>query len=247
MRRNYKGININTSQNTHETVFGLIDKNLKVRIVDIPCGNGAFIQRLKDHGFKNIKGIDIKNELEIKHDDFVLGDMNRELPLPDNSCDVLLCIDGIEHISKQFDFVKEVYRVLKEDGEFLVSTPNISSIRSRLKWFMTGHHHKYNVPLDENHPSPFHHIGLIAFPELRYLLHTNGFKINRITTNQIKPASWIFIVFVPIIYFSTLWIYTKRGKKYNRVELYKEIFKTMFSKDILFGETLIVKALKKTK
>lgn len=245
MKINYKGINISASKYTHEVVFNLIHKDNNAKIVDIPSGNGAFILRLKDHGFKNIKAIDIRNTLEIKHDDFLVGDMTKKLPISNNSCDVFVCIDGIEHISRQFDFVKEVNRVLKDNGEFILSTPNISSIRSRLKWLATGHHHKYNVPLDENNPSPFHHIGLISFPEIRYLLHTNGFKINEITTNRIKIVSWLLLIFFPIIFFSTAWVYLKKGKKYNRVELYKEIFKTMMSKDILLGETIIVKAIKK--
>jgi 2-polyprenyl-3-methyl-5-hydroxy-6-metoxy-1,4-benzoquinol methylase len=245
MRRNYKGINISATKNTHEVVLSLIDKDFNAKIVDIPCGNGAFIQRLKDHGYKSIKAMDIRNSLEIEHDDFSVGDMTIELPILNNFCDLFVCIDGIEHISRQFDFVKDVYRVLKDNGEFILSTPNISSIKSRLKWFLTGHHHKYNVPLDEKNPSPSHHIGLISFPEMRYLLHTNGYKINKIKTNRIKPVSWFFLLFIPLIFFSTLWVYAKKGKKYNRVELYKEIFKTMISKDILLGETLIVKAIKR--
>jgi SAM-dependent methyltransferase len=117
--------------------------------------------------------------------------MTKTLPMPDDSCDALVCIDGIEHINEQFAFVREVNRILKRGGEFIISTPNISSIRSRWKWFMTGHHHKCNSPLNENNPSPLHHIGMISFPEN------------------------------------------------------KGIFNKMFSKGMLFGETLIVKAIKR--
>ena len=61
MRRNYKGISINTSKNTHETVFDMIKKNTDKVVVDIPSGSGAFIQRLKDEGFKRVIAIDIVN------------------------------------------------------------------------------------------------------------------------------------------------------------------------------------------
>ena len=111
-------------------------------MLDIPSGSGAFIQGLKDTGFEEIIAIDIGNVLEIEHENFIVGDMNGELPLPDKSCDIVVCIDGIEHISKQFDFVNEVNRILRNNGEIIISTPNISSLRSRWKWFMTGHHHK---------------------------------------------------------------------------------------------------------
>ncbi len=245
MRRNYKGISINTSKNTHEKVFELIRKDHKLTIIDIPSGSGAFVQRLKDAGFAKIIAIDIDNILEIEHDDFIRGDMTKPLSVADQTADIVVCIDGIEHINNQAGFVREVYRILKDQGEFVVSTPNISSIRSRWKWLMTGHHHKCDSPLDENNPNPLHHVGMISFSELRYLLHTNGLQISKVDTNRIKPVSLLFSILVPFIYVSTLWVYLRQGKKHNTLKMNKEVLKEMFRLNILFGETLIVKAIKK--
>lgn len=244
MRASYKGISINTSKNTHETVFGLINKNKDHIVADIPSGNGAFTKRLKDYGFRRILAIDIENILQFGHEDFNVGNMNEKLNFSDNSIDTLVCIDGIEHIKRQVDFVAEVNRVLKKNGDFILSTPNISSLRSRWKWLMTGHHHKCSSPLDENHPSSLHHIGMISFPEIRYMLHTNGFKITQVNTNRIKFISWLFIVLVPFIFLATLLSYHNTGKKNNTIQINKQVRKVMFSKAILFGETLIVKAKK---
>ncbi|MCF6171390.1 MAG: class I SAM-dependent methyltransferase [Bacteroidales bacterium] len=244
MSRNYKGIPINTTLNTHERVFNTITKDVNAKIADIPSGQGAFIKRLKDNGYKNITAIDIENIMEIDHEDFVIGDMTKKLPFPDDHLNCIICIDGIEHISKQFDFVEEVNRILVNDGEFIISTPNISSIRSRFKWLMTGHHHKCNSPLDENNPTPLHHIGMISFPEIRYLLHTKGFRVIKVSTNRIKPISWLYAVFVPFIYLSTLFVYWRTAKKDGTQQINREVFKSMFTKSILFGETIIVKAIK---
>jgi len=171
--------------------------------------------------------------------------MTQTLPLSDKSCDLVVCIDGIEHISKQFDFVSEAERILKDKGEIIISTPNISSLRSRWLWFTTGHHHKCNSPLDENNPTPLHHISMISFPELRYLLHTNGFKISVVTSNRFKAISLVYALFVPLAYLSTAWVYAKTGKKQGTSEINRGIFKKIFSRDVLFGETLIVKAVKR--
>lgn len=244
MRRNYKGISINTSKNTHETVFEMIKDNTDKVVADIPSGSGAFIQRLKDKGFKTLIAIDIENILEIKHDNFIQGDMTKPLKISDESCDILVCIDGIEHIDEQFLFVREAYRILKNKGEIIISTPNISSLRSRWKWFTTGHHHKCNSPLDETNPNPLHHIGMISFAELRYLLHSNGFQIEEVRTNNMKLISFTYSLFLPLVYLSTLWVYVKRGKKEMTSEINKSIFKQIFKKEILFGETLIIKAKK---
>lgn len=244
MGRNYKGISINTTTNTHEKVFDLVDKNLDKVIVDIPSGSGAFVLRLKDAGYRKVKAFDIENIMQITHDDFVVGDMTKKFPFEDNACDIIVCIDGIEHISKQYDFIQESQRVLKKNGEIIISTPNISSIRSRFKWLTTGHHHKCGSPLDEENPNYLHHIAMISFHEMRYLLHANGFRLTDVTTNRIKIISWLYIFFVPFIYLSTFWVYKRTGKRNKTSKINGEVIKTMFSIPILFGETLIVKAVK---
>jgi hypothetical protein len=86
--------------------------------------------------------------------------------------------------------------------------------------------------LDENNPSLLHHIGMISFPEIRYLLHTNGFRLSEIKTNRIKPVSCIYLCILPLVYLSTYRVYRKRGKKLNLKELNKDVFNTMFSKEI---------------
>ena len=91
-RRDYKGIPINTSKNTHETVFRLIEKGQDSKIVDIPSGAGAFTLRLKDNGYKNVLAVDIENIMKIDHKDFIAGDMTKTLPIEDDSVDAVVCI-----------------------------------------------------------------------------------------------------------------------------------------------------------
>jgi 2-polyprenyl-3-methyl-5-hydroxy-6-metoxy-1,4-benzoquinol methylase len=244
MRRSYRGISINTSKNTHEAVFELIRDDPSRTVVDVPAGGGAFVQRLKDHGFDDVWAFDIENLLEIEHEAFVQGDMTEAFPLPSESCDVVVCIDGIEHIGRQSDFIAEVNRVLRPGGEVVISTPNISSLRSRWRWFWTGHHHKCGAPLDEAHPSPMHHVGMISYPELRYLLHTHGFRISAVTTNRVKAISWVYALFLPFAYLATRRVYGRAGRKEGTRAINREILRTAFSRDVLFGETLIVKATK---
>ena len=242
--RAYQDISVNTSANTHSQLVALIEKTKKAKVVDIPCGAGALVSRLVTHGYEDILAIDINNTLEIEHSNFMRGDMNKPLPIENNVVDALLCCDGIEHISRQFSFVREVNRVLKDSGEFIISTPNISSLRSRWRWLLTGHHNKCKSPLNENEPDPSHHISMISYPELRYMLHSNGFKIQKVMANRIKTISWVYAILVPFAYLITSWVYFTAGRKEKTSNINKEIKKVMFSLPVLLGETIILKATK---
>jgi 2-polyprenyl-3-methyl-5-hydroxy-6-metoxy-1,4-benzoquinol methylase len=244
VRRSYKGIPINTSKNTHETVASLLPSDLHAKILDIPCGAGPFLLRLSDLGYQDIVGVDIRNVLEVDKSQFVMGDMTKALDIEDSSVDTVVCIDGIEHIDTQAGFVKEISRILKNGGHFIISTPNTSAIRSRWRYFWTGHHNKCNAPLDENSPNPLHHISMISLPELRYLLHTNGLQIEEIRANQIKGVSWIFALFYPLVMLMTFMSYRKEARRSGNSALNAEVFKQMMQPVVFFGETLVLKAKK---
>jgi SAM-dependent methyltransferase len=53
---------------------------------------------------------------------FLQGDA-RALPLADGSFDAVVSFETIEHFDRQDDFLREVHRVLRPGGRFIVSTP----------------------------------------------------------------------------------------------------------------------------
>ena len=54
---------------------------------------------------------------------YKVGDAH-DIPLPDSSVDVVVSLETIEHLKEPIKFIKEVKRVLKKHGQFVVSTPN---------------------------------------------------------------------------------------------------------------------------
>jgi len=75
----------------------------------------------------------------------------RSLPVADNSADTIVCFEAIEHITEHQDFVREVHRVLREEGQFVVSTPNLDV---------------YGLPENDN---PFH-VGMLTETDFTSLL-----------------------------------------------------------------------------
>lgn len=240
----YKSIPENTARNTHATVFSLLQEEPDAgRVLDTPSGAGAFTLRLLEAGKEAWAG-DIERNLEpaAQAARFAPLDLNDRLPFDDGFFDAVVSIDGIEHLERPFDFVREVARVTRPGGTFLVSTPNITSLRSRWRFFWTGHHNKGKVPLNEAQASALHHIGLLTFAELRYMLHSCGFRIERVTTNRVKAVSWAYAIFAPIAWAVTARVFRKEEKDPAQRERNREILRQVHGRALLFGETMIVKA-----
>ncbi len=144
---------------------------------------------------------------------------------------------------KDIPLAPEELLKLRPGGLLVVSTPNVSSIRSRFRFLMSGFHNKFKRPLDESAPSPSHHVTPISFPWLRYMLHTNGFRIAAVRANRIKLASLPHAVFYP---FSALYTALSFARERDRAQRGRnwEVFRTLFSAAVFFGETLVVAARK---
>jgi hypothetical protein len=85
---------------------------------------------------------------------------------------------------------------------------------------------------------------MMSFPEIRYILHTNGFEIEEVRTNRIKAISYLYILFYPFLYLTTNMVYSKEESDLDQKAKNVDIKRAMFSNFVYFGETLIVCAKK---
>lgn len=235
-------IHENADKGTHEVVVSLVQAETGgKKLLDIPCGAGAFSKVMLDAGF-DVHSADCEELIQVPGARFFRADMNERLPFADGELDTVVCIDGIEHIENPFDFVAECHRVVRSGGSLILSTPNVSSLRSRWRWLLTGFHNKCKAPLDEVNPNPLHHINMLDLPKIRYMLHTRGFRITRITTNRIKPIAWLFAPLLPVCWIVTSLVFGKELKDADHRRRCREVRRQMFSVPVLFGEALIVRA-----
>lgn len=220
-----------------------LDMPRGAKVLDAPCGDGEVSLALAKLGFE-VSAVDMVDELlpearAALGGRFRVADMTRSLPWPDASFDLILCVEGIEHLEDAFAFLREMHRLLKPGGILLVSTPNIISLRSRMRFFGSGFYNCDPRPLEESSRHPMHHIGLRTFPELRYLLHTSGFQITDVAATHTKAITYAYSVFVPWMWLYTLIAFRKEKSAAQR-ERNKEIRRTLLSSAALYGENLIL-------
>lgn len=100
-------------------------------ILDIACGSGYGSGYLINKGAKKVVGADYSEEtieyarLHYQKDglSFLCSDA-QQMQFPDNSFDVVVSFETIEHLERYEDFLKECKRMLKDGGIFICSTPN---------------------------------------------------------------------------------------------------------------------------
>lgn len=118
-------------------------------VLDIACGSGYGTKLMAPHA-KEVYGVDIdkqtityaKKHFSAKNITYLVGN-GTEIPLDDDSVDVVVSYETIEHIEDYEGFMKEVKRVLKKNGLFLLSTPNDAE-------YMEGNHfHIHEFVYDE--------------------------------------------------------------------------------------------------
>jgi len=141
-------------------------------ILDLGCGLGWGTNFLSSKG--NVIGVDIdkdsikKANEKYKHNKnvkFVVADAIN-LPFKHGSFDTVVSIEDIEHVKNQRKYLEEVYRVLKDNGILILTTPNDGNLINRIADKIG-----YKRTKNPYHTREFQHKELLSF------LKSNNFQI----------------------------------------------------------------------
>ena len=127
---------------------------IKGRVLDLGCGRAKYRELILASANEYV-GADKYS----KSEDIVKCDADRT-PFPDESFDTVVCTQVIEHVLEPSDVIREINRVLKKQGFFILVTP----------WL-----HPYH-----GEPEDYYRFSKDA---LLYLLKKNGFKAIKISTS----------------------------------------------------------------
>ena len=163
------------------------------KVLDLGCGTGLFAKALED---------------KFKIDDITLADIDDyrsyaqekkhyrvdlsfdKLPFEANCFDVVTSIQLIEHLENPINHLREICRVLKPGGLFIISMPNGWNFYSRLKFLFRNKiegYHKSDYKRGKLH----NHISFL--PKDIFMMLLKNFEIEKALYRKRKrPGFWIF-------------------------------------------------------
>lgn len=106
-------------------------------VLDVGCGPGSYLIALSKRG-RNCYGIDPlrdvslvearKRAVEEEVDVFLCQGVGEFLPFESSAFDVMLSLSTLQHVGDQRMTLREIRRVLKDEGLLLVSVPTVKNI-----------------------------------------------------------------------------------------------------------------------
>lgn len=167
----------------HNMLFNPIEK-YSGSILEVGSGKGHLSNYIHTKG-RSIVSLDIDGLKLVKvkqtypNLNLIRGDA-QNLPFSDNSFDILISVENIEHLPDVNQHISEVKRVLKPTGIFLIKTPN--KILDTPYWLIIK-----RLSYKELR-KPGNHISTQTYWELKGLLENNGFDVVFKKVNSLHPT-----------------------------------------------------------
>ncbi|MBI4743975.1 MAG: class I SAM-dependent methyltransferase [Actinobacteria bacterium] len=150
-----------------QLIYHPIPKEYKGRILDVGCGNGIYLYNLEKYGW-DVHGIEIspkavafaQEKLGLKS---VRQGTIKDAKYPHEYFDVITMNHVIEHLPNPKEALREINRMLKNEGLLIITTPNINAFNAKI-------FREYWFPLETPR-----HLNLFQASSLDKLLQYTGF------------------------------------------------------------------------
>lgn len=214
------GSGIKSKLGTYDGVEKLIRKRVGRggKLLEIAGGAGMFCEKISD-----LFGLTVTSDILPPRDPragaAVCFDANHRFPFKAGTLDVVVCIEGIEHLDAQVWFLSECARVLKRGGWLVMSTPNIVSLDERRRFFLEGVSDSLTPEIREGRAVSeldfFEmHIGLMHPLVFRMFLGRAGFETVEESANFLsrRPRHFFQLALMRI----HLWLRRRKYKAWNK-------------------------------
>lgn len=115
-----------------------------------------------------------------------VADLNLPLPFEAGRFDAAVSVETIEHLENPFQFLRELARVTKPGGLIVVTTPNVHSIRSRLKYLVCSLPTLFEYVADDNMGQ---HITPVSMGTFLYAFRQDGVTLEAVRSTGPRPSA----------------------------------------------------------
>lgn len=178
-------------------------ENSHIKVLDVGAGHGAFSKKLYELGY-DVSACDLFPEIfYFDKIECRKSDLTKPLPYKDNTFDVIVALEVMEHILDHEIFFQEAQRILKPSGKLFISTPNILSLKSRIRFLFSGFFYSFK-PLDLHNNDGLQHVASLTIDQYNYLGIRNGFEKAKVKIDKRQSSSLWLMILNPF-----LWLYSK--------------------------------------
>lgn len=161
-------------------LISLINPNAKgIKILEIGAAYGETLCFLKQNSIASeAVGVDIfedtKNKQNYKPiDKFIFGDIEKiDLPEYEKHFDLILLPDVLEHLIEPKRVLDKLKMYLKEDGQIILSMPNIRHYSALKQIFLKG-----DFQYEESGIFDYTHMRFYCRKNIQELLESSGYKV----------------------------------------------------------------------
>ncbi|HEY9004643.1 MAG TPA: class I SAM-dependent methyltransferase [Ohtaekwangia sp.] len=166
--------------------FLLPKKNLNV--LELAAGYGWYSKYLHNKGHR-VTSVDIEPHFEQEGINVILADLEKPIGFKNDSFDVVVVWDIIEHINNESQILNEIQRVSRENALIFISVPHVDDSRIASS-YLTYSHFKDKTHKREYTPE-----------ELAYKFESIGFKKLKLQLEGGGSYPYIILNFIDNVFF----------------------------------------------
>lgn len=152
----------------------------KQKVLDVGCSKGELGFLIKKKFGSCVCGIEVSGksaEIAEKYlDKVIIADIEKEFNLTEESFDVIIFADILEHLYDPINCLKKFKNYLNEKGYFLISIPNVANWLIRWKLLFGNFDYEPAGIMDETH------IRFFTFKSIKKMLREVGLEIKELNT-----------------------------------------------------------------
>ncbi|MBZ2167133.1 class I SAM-dependent methyltransferase [Methanobacterium spitsbergense] len=150
------------------SILGDLKINNNSKILDVGCGSGKFLFRLKELNFNQLSGIDLYVEKEVLSEKLEITRKNIHQLHNEQKFDLILFQHSLEHMYDPFETFKKVGSILSKNGICIVRMP----VKTNYIWKLYGVNW---VQID----APRHFL-INTLESFNFLLEKTNFKLQNV-------------------------------------------------------------------